>query len=182
MALVDHAASLPKRKRKKRRKRRTPRTSSRSSCGRARRRQRQWHTCGAGYPGYGPLRAVFPSVSGRLVMLGIMAGMDQKGFFKFVDIPFVPQRQILMVQTIQQTTEFPQLLYVSGGRCPCCAGRACHAALVSTTAVCAQGWLCWFRYALAVFLLVVAGQDLRHLGRYGPEGHLLWYVQGWYCW
>ena len=28
-----------------------------------------------------------------------------------VDIPFVPQTQILMVQTIQQTTEFPQLQY-----------------------------------------------------------------------
>ena len=41
----------------------------------------------------------------------------------FVDIPFVPQTQILMVQSIQQTTEFPQLLYVSGGRCPCCVGR-----------------------------------------------------------
>ena len=51
--------------------------------------------------------------------------------------PVVPQRQILMVQTIQQTTEFPQLLYVSGGRCPCCAGRACHA--VSTALVCT--WL-----------------------------------------
>ena len=36
-----------------------------------------------------------------------------------VDIPFVPQTQILMVQTIQQTTEFPRLLYVSVGRCPC---------------------------------------------------------------
>ena len=34
--------------------------------------------------------------------------------------PFVLQRQILMVQTLQQTTEYPQLLYVSGGRCPCC--------------------------------------------------------------
>ena len=54
-------------------------------------------------------------------MHDIMAGMDQKGFFMFVDIPFVPQTQILMVQSIQQTTEFPQLLYVSGGRCPCCA-------------------------------------------------------------
>ena len=98
-------------------------------------------------------------------MHGIMAGMDQKGFFKFVDIPFVPQSQTLMVQNIQQTTEFPQLLYVSGGRCPCCAGCAPHAALVSTTAVCAPGWLCWFRCASAVFLLVVAGQNLRHLGR-----------------
>ena len=40
-------------------------------------------------------------------MYGIMAGMDQKGFFKFVDIPFVPQSQILMVETFQQTTEIP---------------------------------------------------------------------------
>ena len=70
-----------------------------------------------------------------------------------------------MVQTIQQTTEFPQFLYISGGRCPCCAGCARHAAHVSTTAVCAQGWLCWFRCASAVFLLVVAGQDLPHLDR-----------------
>ena len=120
-------------------------------------------------PGDVPLRTVFPSVSGRLVMHGIMAGMDQKGFFMFVDIPFVPQSQILMVETLQQTTEFPQLLYVSGGRCPCCAGRVCHAALVSTTVVCAQGWLCWFRCASAVFLLVVAGRDLQHLGRYDQK-------------
>ena len=74
-----------------------------------------------------------------------------------------------MVQTIQQTTEFPQLLYVAGCRCPCCAGRAGHAALVSTTAVCAQGRKCWFRCASVVFFLVVAGQDLRHLGRYDPK-------------
>ena len=40
-------------------------------------------------------------------------------FFKFVDIPFVPKTQILMVQTFQQTTEFPQLQYFPGGRCPC---------------------------------------------------------------
>ena len=132
-----------KRKRKKRRKRRTLRTSSCSLRGRARRRQRQWHACNAGFPGDVPFRAVFPSVFGRLVMLGIMAGMDQKGFFKFVDTAFVPQKQILMVQSILQTTEFPQLLYVSVGRCPYCAGRACQAALVSTTAVCAQGWYCW---------------------------------------
>ena len=73
-----------KRKRKKRRKRRTPRTSSRSSCGRARRRQRQWHFSFVGFLGDVP---VFPSVSGRLVMLCIMAGMDQTWFFKFVDNP-----------------------------------------------------------------------------------------------
>ena len=56
--------------------------------------------------------------------------------------PVVPQWQILMVQTVLQTTEFPQLLYVSGGRCPCCAGCA-----------------------LAVFLFVV----FRHLGRYDQK-------------
>ena len=70
-----------------------------------------------------------------------------------VVIPFVPQTQILMVQTIQQITEYPQLQYVSGARCPCCVGRV-------------------------VFLLVVAGQDLRHLGRYGPKGQLLWQAFG----
>ena len=104
-------------------------------------------------------------------MLGIMTGMEQKGFFKFVDIPFVPQTQILMVQTIQQTTEFPQLLYVSGGRCPCCAGRSCHAALVSITAVFAHGWLCWLRCVSAVFLLI-----------FGIVAGIFQKVQGWYCW
>ena len=56
-----------------------------------------------------------------------------------------------------------------GRRCPCCPGHACHAALVSTTTVCAQGWLCWLRCASAVFFFVVAGQDLRHLGRYDQK-------------
>ena len=147
-----------RRKRKKKRKKKAPKASS--SRGRARRRQRQWHFCVTGSTGYVPL-PVFPLVSGRLVMLGIMAGMEQKGF-KFVDIPFVLQTLLLMVQTIQQTTEFLQLLYVSGGRCTCCVGRAYHAALVSTTTVCAQGWLCWFRCASSVFLLIfgiLAGMD-----------------------
>ena len=69
--------------------------------------------------------------------------------------PVVPQWQIFMVQSVQQTTEFPQLLYVSGGRCPFCAG-------------CAS----------AVLLLGF----FRHLGRYGPQGQLQWHVQGWCCW
>ena len=42
-----------------------------------------------------------------------------------------------MVRTTQQFTEFSQLLYVSGGRYPCCAGRAYHAVL--TALVCT--WL-----------------------------------------
>ena len=62
------AASSSSSKRKKRRKRRTPRTSS-CPCGRARRRQRRWllHGC-----------SVFPSVDDWPLMLGIMAGLDQK--------------------------------------------------------------------------------------------------------
>ena len=36
------------------------------------------------------------------------------------------QRQIPMVQTVQQTTEIPQMPFVFKCRCPCCAGRACH--------------------------------------------------------
>ena len=119
--LIGASFQSMRRKRKKRRKRRTPRTSS---CPlRGRRRQRQCLACNAGFPGDVPLRTVFPSVSGRLVMHDIMAGMDEKGFFMFVDIPFVPPTQVLMVQSIQQTTKFPQLLYVSGGRCSCCVGR-----------------------------------------------------------
>ena len=70
-----------------------------------------------------------------------------------VDSSFVQQRQFPMVQTIHQTTEIFQLLFDSGGRCPCCVGRACHAALVSTTTVCAHGWLCWLRYTSCVFPL-----------------------------
>ena len=76
----------------------------------------------AGIAGDFAPRAVFSLVR-RPMMLGIMAGMDHKGLFKFVDIPFVLQRQILMVQTIQQTTEFPQLLYKVVG-VPVC--RSCR--------------------------------------------------------
>ena len=41
----------------------------------------------------------------------------QLQFMMVVDIPFVPQTKFIMVQTIQQTTEFPQLQYFPGGRC-----------------------------------------------------------------
>ena len=71
--LISASSQTRRRKRKKRRKRRTPRTSSRSLCGRARRRQRQWHVSGS--PGDVLLRAVF-SVVVRPVMPCIMAGMD----------------------------------------------------------------------------------------------------------
>ena len=67
---------VAKRKRKKRRKKKTPKTSS--SRGRARRRQRQWHTLYAGERGVVLLHAVFPSIVDRPEMLCIMAGMVQK--------------------------------------------------------------------------------------------------------
>ena len=67
-----------RRRKKKRRKRRLPRTSSHSTCGRARRRQRQWHARNAGFPCDVTPCAVFPSVVDRPEMLGVMAGMDQK--------------------------------------------------------------------------------------------------------
>ena len=41
-----------------------------------------------------------------------------------VDISFVTQRQILMVQTVWRTIETSQLQYASDRRCPCCACRA----------------------------------------------------------
>ena len=111
--LIGASSQSRRRKRKKRRKRRTPRTSS---CPlRGRRRQRQCLACNAGFPGDVPLCTVYPSVFGRLVMLGITAGMDQKGYIKFVDVPFVAQRQIPMVLTTQQTTEISQLPFFSDG-------------------------------------------------------------------
>ena len=98
--------------------------------------------CKSGIAGDNAPRGVFSSLVRRSMMLGIIAGMDQKGSFKFVDIPFVLQRQILMVQSFQQTTEFPQLLYVSGCRCSCCAGRAgslpCRDAEADS-----HGQVCW---------------------------------------
>ena len=72
----NKASSSSKRKRKKRRKRRTPRTSSLP--GRARRRQRQWFACSAGFTGDDVPRVMFPSGVVRPKMLHIMAGMVQK--------------------------------------------------------------------------------------------------------
>ena len=69
----NKASSSSKRKR---RKRRTPRTSSLP--GRARRRQRQWFACGAGFTGDDAPRIMFPSGVVRPKMLRIMAGLVQK--------------------------------------------------------------------------------------------------------
>ena len=74
--LVIASSQARRRKRKKRRKKRTPRTSSLP--GRARRRQRQWSACYAGFTGYNTPRVMFPSVDARPKMLCIMAGMHQE--------------------------------------------------------------------------------------------------------
>ena len=72
----NKASSSSKRKRKKSRKRRTPRTSSLP--GRARRRQRQWFACSAGFTGDDVPRVMFPYGVVWSTMLRIMAGMVQK--------------------------------------------------------------------------------------------------------
>ena len=74
--LVIASSQARRRKRKKRRKRRTPRTSSLPS--RARRRQRQWSACNAGFTGYDVPRVMFPFGVAWPMMLRILAGMDQK--------------------------------------------------------------------------------------------------------
>ena len=66
--------SRPRRKREKRRKKKLPRTSSHSSCGRALRRQRQWHASGWFSAGH----AVFPSYFGRPKMPGFSVGIDSR--------------------------------------------------------------------------------------------------------
>ena len=72
---LDSGGASSKRKRKKRRKRRTPRTSSLPS--RARRRQRQWSACSAGFTGDDIPCVMFPSGVARPKMLDIMAGLVQ---------------------------------------------------------------------------------------------------------
>ena len=72
------ASSGKRRKRKKRMKRKLPKSSSsRSTCGRARRRQRQWHAPGW-FPGFDASHAVFPSSVGMPEFSCILAGMHQK--------------------------------------------------------------------------------------------------------
>ena len=102
---------VTRRKRKKRRKRRTPRTSSLP--GRARRRQRQWSACNAGFTCHDAPRVIFPSGVVRPRMLCILAGMDQKDCFDVVP----------MVLTAD-TVEFPQVQFHDGRRHPFRAANA----------------------------------------------------------
>ena len=78
--------------------------------------------CRVGFTGYDALCVMFPSGVAKPKMLSILAGMDQimvqtaetvvvpqLQSIQVVDIPLVPQRQFPMVQTVQQTTEIPQM-------------------------------------------------------------------------
>ena len=80
--------------------------------------------------------------------------------------PFVPQRQILMVQTLQQATEYPQLLYVSGGRCPCY--WSCLSCRLNGTDMYLAGFP-GHAAPRAVFLCFRLAKDASHHGRYAPR-------------
>ena len=80
-----HAASSSTGKRRKRKKRKKKKLPRGFFCSLARRRQRQWYVCKAGFPGDVTLRAVLPSVVVRPEMLGIMASMNQKDNTTLVD-------------------------------------------------------------------------------------------------
>ena len=116
-----------KRRKRKKRKRRMPRTSSRSLRGRARRRQRQWHACNAGFPGDVPFRAVFPSVDARhhgwYEPQGLLQGgaeADSHGLccssrpWRFTQLQL---HRSFILPSWRRVADY-------GDRRPCCAGRA----------------------------------------------------------
>ena len=147
-ALLDHAASLPKRKRKKRRKRRTPRTSSLP--GRARRRHRQWFACSAGFTGDDVPRVMFPSGVVWPKMLRIMAGMVQK------DSCSGMARLVLLLTVHLVLCFLPSLQ----------ARDAWHHGQYGP-----EGLVCWFFTMLLALcsLLCLQAQDARLHGRHGPQ-------------
>ena len=104
-----------RRKRKKRRKRRLPRSPRPLLRGRVRRRQRQWHSRYAGFPGDVSPRAVFLR-SRQAQMRCIMAGLDQKDSyvmagFSGYDVP----RAVFLSVAISQVQFLKRL------SCPLCA-------------------------------------------------------------
>ena len=91
------SSAVRKRKRKKRRKRRTPRTSSRPL--RGRRRQRQWRVRHACFAGSNAPRDVFPVADDWTLLLGNMAGMDQKDSF-FVGVMAVAYARLVFLVSL----------------------------------------------------------------------------------
>ena len=105
-------------------------------------------TCRVAFTGYDALCVMFHS--GVAKPKSILAGMDQimvqtaetvvvpqLQSIQVVDIPFVPQRQFPMVQTIQQTTEIPQMPFVFRWSMPLLCRSCLPYLLLSTTG--AQG-------------------------------------------
>ena len=148
----NKASSSSKRKRKRRRKRRTPRASSLP--GRARRRQRQWFACSAGFTGDDVPRVMFPSGVVRPKMLRIMAGMVQKdscsGMARLVS-------RLVLLMTVHFVLCFVPSLQARDAR---------HHGRYGPV-----GLVCWFfTMSLALCsLLCLQAQDARLHGRHGPQ-------------
>ena len=99
---------------------------------RVRRRHGQWYVL-AGFARHDTPHAVYPSIVGWSVLTCWTVWSRQfrdrwrlhrSSSFMVVDIPFVPQRQISMVQTICSPWSFTSCSSFSGDRCPWYAGRA----------------------------------------------------------
>ena len=69
------------------------------------------HSCSHSCISLRNCRPLYPTTGALWFRLQKTAESPQLQFMMVVDIPFVPQTQILMVQIIQQTIEFPQLQY-----------------------------------------------------------------------
>ena len=159
-----------KRKRKKRRKRRTPRTSSLP--GRARRRQRQWSACNAGFTGDDVPRVMFPSGVARPKMLRILAGIDQKdrcsGIFKAGFAGYNTPRAVLSFLSFLVRRLMKLCIMAGMVQKDSCSGMARLVLLVTV-------------YLVLCFLPCLQARDAWHHGRYGPGG-LFRHVQGLVCW
>ena len=145
------SASSSKRKRKKRRKRRTPRTSSLP--GRARRRQRQWFACSAGFTGDDVPRVMIPSGVVWPKMLRIMAGMVQKDSCSGM-------ARLVLLMTVHFVLCFLPSL------------QACDAWHHGQYGP--EGLVFWFFTMLLALcsLLCLKAQDARLHGRHGPQDSL----------
>ena len=138
-------------KRKRRRKRRTPRTSSLP--GRARRRQRQWFACSAGFTGDDVPRVMFLSGVVRPTMLRIMAGMVQKDSCSGM-------ARLVLLMTVHFVLCFLPSLQARDAR---------HHGRYGPV-----GLVCWFfTMSLAVCSSWLSqAQDARLHGRHGPQDSL----------
>ena len=94
---------------------------------------------------------MFPSVSGRLVVLCIMAGMDQKGFFKFVDIHGSCMCRVGFTGYVA-----PRVMFPSG--------------VVRPKMLRILAGMAFSRLVLLVTIPRSPAHEARHHGRYFPEG------------